>query len=435
MGDTNQSTFGEIAQRVRAFTFLIRDRGKRLPLFVVRNGATVACTGELTLFIPPEELSREQSARTVVTQTPHGSWTDSFGGGLPKWSMRGSTGWRARTDGGGVRSLDHRQDGYTAFHVFSDLISLYLEENQRRAIESFRSSTVLLPLVQLIFHDHADDEWWVIEPEGIPTKHRSHMRPMLYEYDFRFTGTAKLTERTAAVDDANGQAVVGSTTRDQKTADAFMASLITTQEAIDNWEQAAKANPADAAFVDGWTQQVVSRNITDMPQDWSPEDLARITGTAGATPSVFSTQVQSLTTTTTPTLLTRCQQVMASAKELGTTVSAWRQQASTFIATPFAKAASMLSGVRDLMNSLAFASNVFTVAAQVRSAMRLLRTELRNLWCAGQSLLSFPFNFVQGLKATMQSFLDLFKLSGCATTFPRIKPLSWQGPQMKIPVP
>ncbi len=435
MGDMNQSTFTQQAQRTQAFTFLLRDQGQRMPLFVVRNGATVACTGELTMFMPPEDLVREQSARTVVTQTPHGSWTDSFGGGLPKWTIRGTTGWRARADGGGVRALDHRQDGYTAFHVFYELIQFYLNENQKRAIEAFQAGGILLPLVQLIFHDHADDEWWVIEPDGAPTKRRSHMRPTLYEYEFRFTGASQLTKRTAAVQDPNGQAVVGGTTRDQKTADAFTGYIVTTQAAIDNWEKAAKANPADAAFVDGWTQQVVSRNITDPATDWSPDDIARITGTAGPVSPVFSTPVQSLTTVTTPTLLTRCQQVMTSAKELGTTVSAWRQQASSIIATPFSKAAAMLSGVRDIMNSLAFASNAFTVGAQIRAAMRRLRTELRNLWCAGQSLLSFPYNFVQGLKATTQSLLDLFKLSGCATTFPRIKPLSWQGPQFKIPTP
>jgi hypothetical protein len=433
MAETNQTEFSKEARQ--AFTFLLLDAGRPMPLFIGRNGQTVACTGELTMFLPPEELVREQSARTIVTQTPHGSWTDSFGNGLPKWSMRGTTGWRARVDGGGVRTLDHRQDGYTAFHVFSDLIRKYLDENQARAIASAKAGVILNPLVQLVFHDHADDEWWAVEPDGMPTKRRSRSRPLMYDYEFRFTGTEQLTVRRGAIDDPIGQNVVGSATRDQKTADAYNGALTTTQEAIDNWELAAKASPTDAKFVDGWTQQVVSRNIADSATDWSPEDIARITSTAGTTPTVFSNAVQSLSTVTTPSLLTRCQQVMKGAKELGTTVTAWRQQATSFIATPFAKAASLMSGVRDVMNSLAFASNFFTLTAQVRSALRLLRTEFRNLWCAGQSLLSFPYNFVQGLKASLQAFLDLFKLSGCATTFSRVKPLSWQGPQFKIPTP
>lgn len=431
MADTKQqSIFSVVAQKSTAFTFLLRDRGQRFPFFTVRNGAQVACTGELTLFLPPEDLIREQPARNAVTQTPSGSWTDSFGNGLPRWTLKGTTGWRARAARGGVVAQDNRQDGYTAFHVFFDLIKLYLDENQSRAFEAAQAGRVLLPLVQLIFHDHTDDEWWIIEPDGPPAKTRSFAKPNMYEYEFKFTGIRQLTERAAAVSDPNGQAVVGSETRYQKISDVLSGAIVSTQAAIDEWATAAKQNPADAAKVDAIMQKVVDGEEIVASGDLIQEDVDLILKQKASTNLIFKLPEEELPTD--QTLLGRCKQMMAGAKELGTALTAWRQQASSFIAMPFAKATALMGGVRDIMNSIALSYNAFILTAQLRSALRQLRTQLRNLWCAGQSLLSFPYNFVQGLKASLQSFLDLFKLSGCATTFPRVKGLSWGGAQKTV---
>ena len=432
----NQSYFGNVAQRSKDFTFCLWDRGKPFSYSVVRNGLSVSCGGEFTMFLAPEELTREQEARNTVTQTPHGAWTDSFGSGLVKWSMRGTTGWKARTAHNGVTApIDGREDGYTAFHVFSEMIGVYLNENQARAVESFKAGRILRPLLQLVFHDHADDEWWVIEPDGLPIKRRSTTRPLMYEYEFRFTGTADMSRRTSAINDAIGQALVGSDTRDQKTADAFLAGLDLTDGAIDDYAAAAAANPTDAAFVDGWMQQVINRDTSVLPEDWSQADLDRITNTAGPVSPVFNIPVKSLSTGAAPTFLTRCQQVMARAKEIGSTLNDWRKQTTSYIAAPVKMMTECMSAVRDVMNATSQIINAVLLTTEIRSALRLLRTELRNLWCAGQSILSFPYNFVQGLKATAQNFLDLFALSGCATTFPYVPALSWQGPHMTIPSP
>ena len=432
----NQSYFGRVAQRSKDFTFCLWDRGKPFSYTVVRNGLSVSCSGEYTMFLAPEELTREQDARNTVTQTPHGAWTDSFGAGLVKWSLRGSTGWRARTANNGVTApIDGREDGYTAFHVFSELINVYLNENQARAIEAFKSGRILRPLLVLVFHDHADDEWWSIEPDGLPTKRRSTNRPLLYDYEFRFTGTRDLTQRIGPLPDAIGQALRGSDTRDQKTADALIAAIPATNSAIDEYENAAKQNPVDAALIDGWMTQTLDRLISGSPDGWSPAEVSRTMGAAGLPSSAFDIPVKSLSDVETPSFLTRCQQVMAQAKEFGTAVEAWRKQTTAWIAAPIKMATECMSGVRDVMNAIAFASNAVLLTTQVRNALRRLRTELRNLWCAGQSLLSFPYNFVQGLKATAQDLLNLFKLSGCATTFPYVPNLTWQGPQMTIPSP
>lgn len=436
MAINNQSVFGEVAQRSRRFTFMLIDRGRLYGYATIRNGATVTCGGQLTLDIAPEELTREQGSRTTITQTPHGHWTDSFGAAIPRWTLRGTTGWRIRTASDEIGTTDGFVDGYTMYHLFFDMIRAYLDENQSRGVEAFQAGRILRPLIRLIFHDHVDDEWWQIEPDGLPTKRRSSNRPLMYEYDFKFSGASRITERISAIDDPNGQGVIGSDTRDQKIADAYLAAVDTTQTAIDAVEAALRQNPSDAEIVNQYMDHVISRDPVpgwdehESFDEWQDFDVKRVMETAGEPSEVFNTSVDTLNQ---PTFLTRAKQVMASSRSIADSVNAWRQKTSSFIAAPIRSVTQSMRGVRDLMNAVAFSMNIFVLGAQVRSALRLLRTELRNLWCAGQSMLSFHYNFLLGLQATMQSFLDLFKLSGCATTFPRVKPLSWQGPQATLP--
>ena len=72
---------------------------------------------------------------------------------------------------------------------------------------------------------------------------------------------------------------------------------------------------------------------------------------------------------------------------------------------------------------------VFSNAAR---RLRAIKRAMTSYLCAIQSILAFPYLFVRDIKEGLQALLDLFELSGCATSFPNLQGLSWQ-PNIQLP--
>lgn len=432
--------FSAEAQRSRIYTFHLLDGGGPHPFDVVRNGQRASCTGALTLFMNPEDLTREYPARTTVTQTPHGAWVDSFGLGLPRWVMRGTTSWRARSAdiGLSVTPEGNRVDGYLAFHAFSDLVEEYLRVNRQRTIEAVQTGSPTHAPLQMVFHDHWDDDFWVIEPEGLPIKRRGKDRPMLVDYEFRFTGLQNLKKKPqpegqAASADPTGSALLGGPAREQLTAQALDTFTADLKAALDEVDTAAAASPGDASALDALTRQWISREPEFTPEDvgWTEEDLAMAVETAQPLPPPFD---QVFVSDTGPSFLSQAKSLLERLKDFKNKVADFANGVSSFIASPFEGALNLVAGIRELANITAFGVNLQTLTARMRTALRQLRTAFRNILCAVQSILAFPYNFLRGLRDSLQAMLNLFKLSGCASTFPRIRDVSWR-PSVQVTVP
>ncbi|MDO8357324.1 MAG: hypothetical protein Q7U76_13115 [Nitrospirota bacterium] len=503
----NVSSFTARASRNKSFSFFLLEPGGRPhPFVVVRNGEAIACTGELELFVNPQELSKECPSRSTVTQTPHAAWVDSFGAGLPRWTLSGITGWRARAASQGVLSADSRMDGYSAFHVFSQMIQEYLDENRERVIQVSRTGAPT-GMLSLVFYDHADDDAWIIEPEGLPTKRRTKDRPLYYEYSFRFTGIHDLHKKNRQVDDPLASAVIGGIDRNKAIAAAMTTYANALETLTNDYLMTAANDQASAESVDAMTQ-----NVSDMVDMQTPEsvnartqlfsvvddansqmgDLPQGSLTAAQQAAVDNATVagadlqQAIASGTAAQVETAhgewatcmesvrdsgamlpgdvtqrlaqasvfskvkdgaaelLQGVKSTATRLGSIVQTGQALAGDFmnmvsgvqkaIITPIEKAVAYAQDIRKTLQGFAWTLSLVKLTANVQSQLRGLRTQLRGMLCAVQSLLAFPHNFVQSLRDSLQSFFDLFKLSGCASTFPRIKGVSWH-PSAPLTVP
>ena len=503
----NLSQFTAHASPNKSFSlFLLEPGGAPHPFSVVRNGFTIGCTGELELFVNPQELSKECPVRSTVTQTPHSAWVDSFGAGLPRWTLSGVTGWRARAASQGVLSSDSRMDGYSAFHVFTQMIQEYLDVNRERVIQVSRTG-MPVGMLSLAFYDHADDDAWIIEPEGLPTKRRTKDRPLYYEYSFRFTGIFDLHKKNQAVADPLANAVIGGIDRNKAIA-AAMTTYANALETLTSEYLVAVANdPATAGNVDAMTQNVAdmvdaqtpesvnartqlfsvaedaNSQMGDLPQgsltaaQQAAVDNATTAGTdlqhaiaSGTAAEVatardkWATCMQSVSdseamlpgdvtqrldqssifTKVKDGAATLLQITKGAAARLGGIVKACQELAGDFtnmvngvqkaIITPLETVVTYTQDLRKTLQGFAWTLSLVKLTANIQSQLRGLRTQLRGMLCAVQSLLAFPHNFVQNLRDSLQSFVDLFKLSGCASTFPRIKGVSWH-PSAPLTVP
>jgi|GEM_PF-6090807 len=517
----------------KVYNFVLWDEqsDQAWPYSVVRNGVEVKMPGTLTLTLNPEELTKEWAARNTVTQTPYGAWVDTFGAGLPRWHLKGHTGWKQR---GSEDVPGGESDGYLAFHALHDLIEEYFDENKRRAIEAVLSNTVGKSLLVLKFLDHADDDAWIVEPDGMPTKMRSKDRTLFIQYDLAFTGLRNLFDKGRAVTDhivagvtggPERTALVAAATRDHLTAlDLDLGDLelkanyhpAAYQSASDAFmESVSHANAESAAVADARQQvsvvagevgedvqhslaagmsagglpgpiqaaaqsvmnqahqlTVIAASATTQAISSAQSALNSSVGTlstaiglgsgagAGAFKSIlesrmggpFAATLNLVTTQGTtalaalvaaappvPTAMSGSggmigwikQNVLGPGHTLGDAINAFTNGTKKFIEMPFASAVSMANNIRFSLSAVADTLSVFHAAG---IGFRNLRTSLRNLLCSVQSILAFPYNFRKGLKDSLQNILNLFKLSGCASTFPALKPLSWQ-PQISLKVP
>ena len=503
----NSSIFTKQASRNKSFAlFLLEPNGTPHPFVVVRNGEAIACTGELELFLNPQELVKETPARITVTQTPHSAWVDSFGAGLPRWTLSGVTGWRARAVSEGVLSSDNRMDGYGAFHVFSQMIQEYLDINRERTIQTSQTG-MPVGMLSLAFYDHADDDAWIIEPEGLPTKRRTKDRPLLYEYSFRFTGIFDLHKKLKTASDPLADAVIGGIDRNKAIAAAMTTYQAGLETLVDQYVASAAHDPATAGSIDTMTG-----NVSDMVDAQPPESVTARTqmsaavedansamgdiplggmttsqaaavqsaqdagatlqqATAGGTAAEIATaksgwddamgsvkssgalapadvtQLQAQASGITgikdnaaPLLQTgktfagRLGDVVKTGKALAADLTKFVGGVQQAVVTPLQSVVAYAQDLRKMLMGVSSTLSLVKLTANFQTQFRALRTQLRGMLCAVQSLLAFPHNFVQNLRESLQSMFDLFKLSGCASTFPRIKGVSWH-PSAPLRVP
>jgi hypothetical protein len=108
--------------------------------------------------------------------------------------------------------------------------------------------------------------------------------------------------------------------------------------------------------------------------------------------------------------------------------------ATSVVTTGLGAFTSGIAYVRDIMQGIGWAASLLQLSSSTLAQLRLMRTELRNLLCGFQSVLSFPHYFIKGARDILQGVFNLFQLSGCATSFPSIKAPSWQ-PEISLALP
>jgi len=436
----NQTHFTELATVTRIFSlFLFEVNGKtKQPYTVLRNGQGVRFSGGLTFFVNPQDLAKDQPARNHVTRTPHGHWVDSFGLDLPKWTLRGVTGWRARPwDEGeigsrGLDSPDRLMDGYLAYHALHDLLQTYFDENQERTILAARTGTPQ-PLLRLYFRDHHDDDYWIVEPDGVPTKRRSKDQALWINYELRFTGLQDLRVKQPGVDDPIGDGLHGGEGRVQGISKALTAAVADTDAAATEAQQAATTDPVAEqqtnTIVQAAQADPLGPEAIQAISDYQVQvDLARDTGTSLPSPSAALAAIQSAASTVLSSAKTfgqRLDGARTTGKGLLSTVNQYMDRGISYITTPIKSVNNYVKEIRGLMLGLGWALSLTKMTARFGMALRNLRTSLRNLLCAVQSLLAFPYLFVKGMRDSLQAIFDLFRLSGCASTFPRVKAPTW----------
>ena len=509
MSDENLTRYSAAAQQSKEFTLLLRDGTAPFSFRIERNGQVIEHTGQLTLFCNPEELVKDWPARNNVTQTPHGVWVDSFGPGLPRWTLNGTTGWRARRRDIGLVSEEPIADGYLAFHAFHDMVQTYFEENQRRARESLQpSANKSAGLLSLVFIDHADDDMWMIEPEGVPTKRRSKNSPLTIEYTFRFTGIQNLKEKTDGPADPTGTALVGSPERLRRILESGERSTDDLRAAYEDWVQLELDLPAETAEADDFFNLVtdlrtdgrvevnaMALEFLDVLLDaeglgtdgeaLSPGMSAALDAAKEASEALAERaglddldSIADGTTDLTDTLqtiqdapiVTAGDQIVrdaltvdkleemkdaaerakdsafSSVSELGQgfakvgaavrdvvtkaetifgSVRDFMDRKTAIVTSTIGGVSEMVDRIRGVMQGVGFLISVSSQARRLLMTLRLLRTRLRNLLCSVQSILNFPENFEASLHDTLEGIKALFTLSGCATSFPNLKGVSW----------
>lgn len=146
---------------------------------VLQNGRVVK---EHTMLLNPEEYTQREVSRGEVVHTFGGLYVEDWGRGMTEITLRGTTGYGARTD---VRGRE--TDGYQAFKdLRGDVFRYFLqpEMEQKQNISN---------VYQLKFYNWEDDEYFFIYPRAF-SLNRSVSRPLLYVYDFSFYCLEELTK-------------------------------------------------------------------------------------------------------------------------------------------------------------------------------------------------------------------------------------------------
>lgn len=521
-----ETAFTKRAAEHRLYLFrLLEPTGEPHPFRVTRNGESLQMTGELSLLLPPQELTKEHHARSSVQQTPHGYWVDDFGMGLPKWTLRGTMGFHAKS-GFGTIGPSSVLDGYSGYHAFTDLIEEYFNENRRRAA-SAATGQGFQGLLRLEFIDTYDDDVWVIQPEGLPTKQRSISHNPIIRYDFKFTGLEDLRVRPASRKrrDPIGAALFGGAARQAAIAKAIEAHKASVESNLADIQELELTDPGQFSNI----QELMS--CANTVQFSEPSEAIRqrqsLFGLASDTETSLSAalshakSIGPVTPSLESAMRSSIQQsrilgggtTCATRLELGQLRNSWASSlssiagassggaADTSILSTFSSsvigalsqksinavtvlqglgsgnvsAVPGLSSVSGYISGLIapvapLGGQILNIATGVKGSidlglktvqatvdrmrlglstvqaalyqvrvfsnaarrLRALKRSLTSYLCAIQSILAFPYLFVRDLKEGLQSLLDLFELSGCATSFPNLQPLSWN-PSVQLP--
>lgn len=524
---TNTTAFTTKATATKQYRLELRDpsTGGFHPVRIERNGEIITHGGELTFFINPDSLTKNWPARTTITQTPYSHWVDSFGVGLPKWHLRGQTGWRERQHPGRLDSVG-TFDGYLAYHALHDFIVEYYAENSRRTIAVAGGSDGIVQLLELRWFDLYDDDVWIIEPDGIPQKIRSASHPHIIHYEWQFTGIQDLkAKRTQVPDTLATNLNAGSDERTEalsnsldEVTDLMEKDLIEcehserenkgeTSKATETMKKAKRvqdnesedgkqsreimnANTKDAETVTAKARQSGAQSGTlsvSMESALkSVEDSACFLGLASMTEDTgFISQLQTTFTDATTSLkdlvVTSAGDIAAKAsigvgvldtfiESTGASFSKLAESGKDLLAIPLsglsltemAKEAAepaktlgqairdigngtkdvieggigavqeTVSSLRKTVSALGTTMNSLRIFSSSWRLLARLRRSMSRTLCGVQSILAFPYLFRRDLMRGMQGILDLFKLSGCATSFPNIPSLSWS-PSIPLP--
>jgi hypothetical protein len=162
------------AESVRLYTFRLMEA----------NGQKFEPTRfDITLVLNPESLAKTQQAKNAITETQFGQWVDTLGLAAPRWTISGNFGFKRK-----IKPFTTEiTDGLQATLDFEEMVRTYFRENRKRAL-----GAEVKPLLQLWFLDWADDDFWVIEPEGMPEKTIENNRPNIHQYRFSFVGIRDL---------------------------------------------------------------------------------------------------------------------------------------------------------------------------------------------------------------------------------------------------
>lgn len=139
---------------------------------VTKNGKIVVTH---TLLVNPGDFSQEEAARTEVTKTLTGAYTEEWGRDIMVISIKGTTGYKKRY------SLEGEEtDGFQAFKSLrNDVYRYFLEPDG--TIKQFNKTDVY----EMKFFNWGDGEYFVVMPRKF-TLHRSKSQPLLYSYDLTF---------------------------------------------------------------------------------------------------------------------------------------------------------------------------------------------------------------------------------------------------------
>lgn len=163
---------------IKTFTFMLKEPDGRD--FNPQDGSP----GEFTLTLNPQSLTRVQPGKNAITETMLGHWADSIGLAAPRWDIKGNFGYYRKFK----PFTEEETDGYQAFMEFNNFVRTYFDENKRRTLESDSN----IDLIQMWFIDWEDNDYWVIEPTGMPEKQRTSARPLFRDYVFGFVGLKDL---------------------------------------------------------------------------------------------------------------------------------------------------------------------------------------------------------------------------------------------------
>lgn len=146
--------------------------GLRPISFLLDDSASgIAAPDALTLYVRPEDLTRQDASRVTMVQTLGGAWADSFGAGVPMITIAGNTGWR-RDQGG--------EDGEDRFRALRDQVFDQWHKRRASAVKLGKDPSG----VKLVYADALDNIAAVVAPMNF-TLRRSKSRPLLLQYQIQ----------------------------------------------------------------------------------------------------------------------------------------------------------------------------------------------------------------------------------------------------------
>lgn len=180
--------------------------------FLLMDNARGTVLAQMSLIIRPEELTRDDPARSNVQQTLGGAWADVFGAGVSAITLNGHTGWR-----GG-----HAQDGAEIFRDLYDTVwTRWFAEREAHIQRGDDPDDV-----ELVFADTLDRIAVVVLPMRFQLR-RHKSRPLLSMFHIQMQVLAELSDpgRYAMLLDQIAQAVNNPYGRYRAAHDSMAANI------------------------------------------------------------------------------------------------------------------------------------------------------------------------------------------------------------------